>query len=80
MKIKKSVAIRIQQLCAEKQITINTLANISGVTPSTIYSVMDDKRNDIGIVLIKKICDGMNMSINEFFEDSIFCGLEQEIN
>ncbi len=79
MGIKKSVTIRIQQLCAEKQMTLNTLANVSGITPSTIYSMMDDERSDIGIVLIKKICDGMEITLKEFFSGGIFERLEQEI-
>ncbi|MCH5186223.1 MAG: helix-turn-helix transcriptional regulator [Oscillospiraceae bacterium] len=79
MSIKKSVVLRIQRLCAEKQMTLNALANVSGVTPSTIYSVMNKDRKDIGIVLIKKICDGMEISIGEFFNDSIFYELEQEL-
>lgn len=58
---------------------LNELANLSGVTPSTAYSMMDDRRRDISIVTIKKFCDGLDMSLGEFFSAPEFDSLEQEI-
>ncbi|NLM60907.1 MAG: transcriptional regulator, partial [Clostridiales bacterium] len=54
MGIKARVARRIEELCRSRNITINALANLSGLTPSTIYSLLDPQRKDIGIVTIKK--------------------------
>ena len=79
MHIKKAVVIRFQQLCAANNIKNNELATRSGVTPSTVYSLMDDRRLDVSILTIKKLCDGLDISIREFFVDDIFCDLEQEI-
>lgn len=79
MGIKEAVVLRIKNLCAEKGITINALATISGITPSSVYSSINPSRKDIGVVLIKKLCDGLEISIDEFFDDEIFKGLEQEI-
>lgn len=79
MNIKKGVVVRIQSICAERKMTINALANMSGITPSSLYSMIDSDRNDIGIVLIKKICDGLEISMSEFFDDDIFYKMEQEI-
>jgi transcriptional regulator with XRE-family HTH domain len=73
------VAIRILQLCNEKQITVNALANIAGLPPSTIYSMLNEKSQNPGVVSIKKICDGLDITIREFFNNDIFDGLEQEI-
>lgn len=58
---------------------LNELANRSGVTPSTVYSMVDARRRDISIVTIKKLCDGLEISLGEFFSAPEFDSLEQEI-
>lgn len=77
--IKYIVAERFRQLCAERNITLNELANISGVTPSTAYSMMDSTRRDVSITTIKKFCDGLEITLGEFFSTSEFDDAEQEI-
>lgn len=57
----------------------NELATRSGVTPSTIYSMLDPSRRDLSVITVKKLCDGLDMTITEFFDDDIFRTLEQEI-
>lgn len=79
MSVKDVVAERFKNLCEERNIRINELANISGVTPSTAYSMMDKKRRDISIVTIKKFCDGLEITLGEFFSTPEFDKLEQEI-
>jgi DNA-binding Xre family transcriptional regulator len=79
MSVKDTVANRFRQLCEERNIKINELANISGVTPSTAYSMMDDSRRDVSIVTIKKFCDGLDITLGEFFSTPDFDNLEQEI-
>lgn len=79
MSVKDVVAERFKQLCEERHIKINELANLSGVTPSTAYSMMDTSRRDVSIVTIKKFCDGLEISLGEFFSTPEFDGLEQEI-
>lgn len=79
MSIKDAVANRFEALCKERGITINELANRSGVTPSTAYSMMDASRRDVSIVTIKKFCDGLDITLSEFFTDREFDVLEQEI-
>lgn len=79
MDIKDAVADRFSQLCKEKNIKINELANISGVTPSTAYSMMDKSRREISIRTIKKFCDGLEITLGEFFSTPEFDSLEQEI-
>ena len=79
MRIKKAVIYRIKELCKKKNLKLNSLANISGITPSTVYTMFDNSRKDVGIVTIKKLCDGLDVTINEFFSDDIFENLEQEI-
>lgn len=79
MAVKDAVAERVKSLCKQRRIRINELANISGVTPSTVYSLLDPNRRDVSISTIKKLCDGLDMSLGAFFSSSEFDALEQEI-
>lgn len=79
MTAKEAVAKRIVQLCAEQNIAINALANTSGVSPSTVYSILNEKSQNPGIVSINKLCDGLEITLREFFDSDLFEGLEQEI-
>lgn len=79
MGVKDVIVKRFVQLCEERNIKINELANLSGVTPSTAYSMMDDSRRDISIRTIKKLCDGLEITLGEFFSTEEFDNLEQEI-
>ncbi len=79
MDIKDAVVNRFYELCTQRNIKINELANLSGVTPSTAYSMMDKSRKDISIRTIKKFCDGLDITLGEFFSTEDFDNLEQEI-
>ena len=79
MSTKEVVAKRILQLCDERNIAINALANISGVAPSTVYSMLNEKSQNPGVVSIKKICDGLEIAVREFFDSELFDSREQEI-
>lgn len=79
MNAKEAVAKRISELCAEQDLAVNALANSAGMSPSTIYSMLNNKSKNPGIVTIKQICDGMDISLRQFFDSPIFDGLEQEI-
>ena len=79
MKVKDIVALRFSEICKERGIKLNELANASGVTPSTVYSMMDESRRDVSITTIKKLCDGLEITLIEFFDTKEFRALEQEI-
>ena len=79
MNTKNTVANRIIELCNQKNIAINALANMAGISPSTLYSVLNEKSQNPGIVTIKKLCDGLEISLREFFDDDVFDDIEQEI-
>ena len=79
MDLKDVIVKRFFELCEKKNIKVNELANISGVTPSTAYSMMDKSRRDISIRTIKKFCDGLEITLGEFFSTEEFDNLEQEI-
>jgi len=79
MAVKDAVVARFQYLCQEKKITLNELANISGITPSTVYSLFDKRRREVSIATIKKLCDGLGITLGQFFSCEEFDQLEQEI-
>ena len=79
MLIKEAIEKRIFELCKERNMAINALANISGVSPSTIYSMLNEKSQNPGVVSLKKICDGLEITILDFFNSPLFADLEQEI-
>ncbi|MCL2545076.1 MAG: helix-turn-helix transcriptional regulator [Clostridia bacterium] len=75
----EAVANRITQLCAEREITINGLSYLSGVPNSTIKGIFYKRSKNPGIANIKKLCDGFNITLGEFFSTPEFDALEQEI-
>lgn len=77
--VKNAVVQRFRRLCKERGIKPNELANISGVTPSTVYSLLDDKRKNVSIITIKILCDGLGITLGEFFSSPEFDKLDQEI-
>ena len=79
MNIGQAVAKRILELCKENNITINKLATISGMTQSTLNNIVSRKNNSPTVSTIKKICDGLEITIVDFFNTEDFLNLEQEI-
>lgn len=79
MKIQPAVAARIIELCDERGITVNTFAYISGVPPSTVKNILYGVSKNPGIATIKMLCDGLDISLIEFFTSHVFDELEQEI-
>ena len=79
MNAKEAVAARILALCDERGIASNALASSSGVAPSTVYSMLNAKSQNPGVVSLQKLCDGLGISLREFFDDNLFDNIEQEI-
>lgn len=79
MNVKDATAKRIEQLCKERGLAYNELANICGITPSTIYSIFDETRRNISLSTVKKICDGFEITLALFFSHPLFDNLEQEL-
>ncbi len=79
MGIYNVVVNRILELCKEREITPNALGYISGVSQSTIKSILNGESQNPGIVTLKKLCDGFDISIVQFFDTDDFKNLEQEI-
>ena len=79
MNIGTAVKERILELCRERQITVNKLATLSGVTQSTLNNITSGRNQSTTVATVKKICDGLEISIVDFFSSDIFLHLEQEI-
>ena len=79
MTVKVAVVVRFMEILKERNMRPNELANLSGITPSTVYSMLDSRRKELSINVIKKLCDGLDMTLGEFFSSPIFDELEQEI-
>lgn len=79
MSVKDVVVNRFQSICKERDMKVNELATISGVAPSTAYSMMKANRRDVSITTIKKFCDGLDITLGEFFSCTEFDLLDQEI-
>ena len=79
MMVKEAVVARFQEIMKEKNIKTNELANRAGVTPSSVYSMFDPRRKEVSVNLIKKLCDGLEMTMGQFFSAKVFDDLEQEI-
>ena len=76
---KTAVRTRILELCAQRNITVNRLATLSGVTQSTLNNIVSGRNNSATVSTIKKLCDGLDISLREFFDTPVFDDLEQEI-
>ncbi len=79
MSVKEAVVVRFREIMAQRNMKPNELANLSGVTPSTVYSMLDERRKELSINVIKKLCDGLDMTLGEFFNARVFDELEQEM-
>ena len=79
MTVGEAVRQRIVQLCQERNISINKLSGISGVTQSTVNNIVSGRNNSATVSTIKKLCDGLGITLGEFFATPEFDALEQEV-
>lgn len=79
MTVKQAVVARFMEILTERHMRPNELATRAGVTPSTVYSMLDERRRELSINVIKKLCDGLDMTLGAFFSAQVFDELEQEI-
>ena len=79
MNIGEAVKLRILELCNLNNITVNKLATISGITQSTLSNITGGRNNSTTVSTVKKLCDGLDITIEEFFRSELFRNLEQEI-
>ena len=78
MKITKAVSEKINKILIEKDITVNKLASISCLTQSTVDSLVNGKSKNPKILTIVRICDGLGITLSDFFDDELFINIDRE--
>lgn len=79
MRIGEAVRLRILELCSQRNLSVNRLSALSGMTQSTLNNIVSGRNNSATVSTVKKICDGLEITIQEFFDAELFRDLEQEI-
>ena len=79
MRVNEAVRLRILELCQQNDITLNKLSTICGITQSTLNNVISGRNSTTTVSTIQKICDGLEITILDFFSSPLFENLEQEI-
>ena len=79
MRIGEAVRIRILELCQERNLSVNKLSGMCGLTQSTLNNIVSGRNNSATVATIKKICDGLEIPVLQFFDCPLFEDLEQEI-
>ncbi len=80
MGIAEMVRARLISLCRERGITVNRMCELSAVPQSTVNNFLNGKTHNLGIITLKKLTDGLNLSITDFFDTEAFRALDQEIH
>ena len=79
MRVGEAVRLRILELCRERELSVNKLSALCGMTQSTLNNIVSGRNNSATVATVKKICDGLEISVPEFFNCVLFEDLEQEI-
>lgn len=79
MKVKEAIVLRFTEICRERKIKWNELATMSGVTPSTVYSMIKPTRKELSVITVKRLCDGLEITLMDFFNSPLFEDLDLEI-
>lgn len=78
MKLSRAVSLKILKIIRERDITVNKLANICCLTQSTVDSLLNGKSKNPKLLTIVRLCDGLNMTMTEFFNDELFNDIDRE--
>lgn len=78
MRIYEAIAIRINKLCNERNISINKLATMSCLTQSTVQHLIDGRNKNVKILTLVRICDGLGIKLEDFFHDKTFDNIDRE--
>ncbi|MBQ3021296.1 MAG: helix-turn-helix transcriptional regulator [Bacilli bacterium] len=78
MKINESISVKLNDIIRKKDISVNKLANMCCLTQSTVDSLVNGKSKNPKLLTIVRICDGLNITLKEFFDDEIFKNIDRE--
>ena len=75
MNISQAIIKRIFELCDERNLTINALSNLAGVTQSTVNNIVSGTTYNTGVATIQKLCVGLNITLRDFYDSEIFSNI-----
>jgi len=78
MKVNEAVSIKLINICKERNISINKLASLSCLTQSTVENIVNCNSKNPKLLTIVRICDGLGITLKEFFSDDLFFNLDRE--
>ena len=78
MKLSSAVSKKLIKICDERNISVNKLATMSCLTQSTVQNLIEEKSKNPKLLTIIRLCDGLNIEINEFFNDKLFKDIDRE--
>lgn len=78
MRLNKAIEEKITKILIERNITVNKLSSMSCLTQSTVYSLINGKSRNPKLLTIVHICDGLGITLTEFFDDKLFLNLDRE--
>ncbi len=78
MKISEATSKKLLKICEERKISVNKLATTSCLTQSTVQNIIECNSNNPKLLTIVRICDGLNISLKEFFDDELFENIDRE--
>lgn len=79
MTVGEAVRQRIVELCQQRNISFNRLSSMSGITQSTLNNIISGRNNSATVSTIQKLCDGLGITIVDFFDSPLFLNVEQEV-
>ena len=78
MTISEAMTTKIVNICAERNLSINKLANVCGITQSTIENIVNGNSKNPKLLTVIRICDGLQITLQDFFSDKLFLNLDRE--
>ena len=78
MKLSEAMSRKLLKICEERNISINKLATICLLTQSTVQNIIECNSSNPKLLTIVRICDGLGMTLEEFFPDELFNNIDRE--
>lgn len=78
MKISKAISEKLNKILKDRNLSVNKLASISCLTQSTVDSIINGKSKNPKLLTIVRICNGLEITLTEFFDDKLFSNIDRE--
>ena len=79
MILREAIALRILEICTENGYTVNKLSTVCGITQSTLNNIINTGSKNPTVSTVKKVCDGVGITLAHFFDSPLFENLDQEV-